>query len=54
MEDDEQRTRHGTEGQEALRKVGYALLYHVRALELPMAFVVAAFVVIVNDFGDAQ
>lgn len=54
MHHNEQGAGHGTESEEALGKIGYALFDHVRTLELPVAFIVAAFVIIVDDFCDAQ
>lgn len=66
-QDDEQGAGHGAQGQEALRKVGDALLDDVRAFDFPglvvgavvVAFVVAAFVVgavlvVVDDLGHAK
>lgn len=66
-QDDEQGTGHGSQGQEALREVGDALLDDVGAFDFPglvvgavvVDFVVAAFVVravlvVVDDLGHAE
>lgn len=51
---DEQRPRHGAEGEEALGEVGEALLDDVRGLGEVAALVLALFVDVLDGVGDAE